>query len=413
MTTVCSSTVDTDEQIMCPDKVILGIPQFSLAERDRRYMAVRMLMKERNLDCLIVPHSTGDWDNYQPETRYLTCLGGGGLATAVVFPIEGNPIAAIREPRRVDWWRASQEWISDIRFPPKFRWAPFFAEALKELGADSGKVGVVGLSQVLREPDGIVSYGEFTALREALPRTHFESATELLYRARKRKSAEEITVMERAQKCADAISNAFRSVTRAGVGEHEVYAEMIASHVRTGGELPSMILFSAGRRVWQTQLLPTFRNLDAEDVVVVEAEPKYYGYMAQAIDTVSLRPLSSVEARLFEISHECFHILVDALRPGISYADLISRWESMARKAGCIPGRTMGHGLGLGQDRPLTTPGGKAEGMIVEEGDCFVLKPWMSDEDDVTSVRVGGTVVVGHQRARRLGNCELRPLVLS
>ena len=398
---------------MHPHKVTLGSPQFSLSERDRRYMAVRMLMKEQNLDCLIVPHSTGDWDNYQPETRYLTCLGGGGLATAVVFPIEGNPIAAIREPRRIDWWRASQDWISDIRFPPKFRWAPFFAEALKELGADSGRVGIVGLSGVLREPDGIISYGELTALREALPQTHFESATELLYRARKRKSAEEIAVVEQAQNCADAISNAFRSVTRAGVSEHEVYAEMAASHVRAGGELPTMMLFSAGPRVWQTQLLPTLRTLDAQDVVVVEAEAKYYGYMAQAVDTVSLRSLSSTEARLFEISHECFYLLLDAMRPGVSYADLISRWESMARKAGCIPGRTMGHGLGLGQDGPLTTPGGKADGMIVEEGDCFVLKPWMSDEDDMTSVRVGGTIVVGNARARHLGNSELRPLVLS
>ena len=154
----------------CADKVVLGSPGFSLAERDRRYLAVRELMKERALDCLIIPHNTGDWDNYQPDTRYLTCVGGGGAATAVVFPIEGDPIAAVREPRRVDWWRASQNWVSDIRSPPQFRWAPFFADALKELGADRGIVGVVGLSDVLREPEGIISYNEWTALAR-LPRS--------------------------------------------------------------------------------------------------------------------------------------------------------------------------------------------------------------------------------------------------
>jgi Xaa-Pro aminopeptidase len=395
------------------DKVVLGRPAFSLAERDRRYMAVRGLMKEWGLDCLIVPHNTGDWDNYQADTRYLTCVGGGGMATALVFPIEGDPIAAVREPRRVDWWRASQNWISDIRSPPKFQWASFFKDALEELGQASGNIGVVGLGNVLREPEGIVSYGEFVALKEALPRAQFKSATELLSRVRKRKSPEEIRMIERAQNCADAIASALRSTARPGVAEHAVYAELVAAHVRTGGELPSMILFSAEYRLWQTQLLPTFRQLSSHDIVVIEAEPKYYGYMAQAIDTVSLRPLTSLEARLFEVSHECFLTLLDLMRPGIAYAELISRWESLARKAGCMPGRTMGHGLGLGQDGPLTTRGGRADGMIVEDGDCFVLKPWVSDDSDATSVRVGGTVVVSDRRARCLGMCKRRPLVLS
>src|SRR6185436_9763367 len=115
-------------------------------------------------------------------------------------PLAGDPIAAVRESRRVDWWRASQDWVGDIRFPPGFRWARFFADALRERGLESGRVGVVGLSQVLREPDGVVSYGEFTALKEALPGARFESATEIVYRVRKKKSAEEIAVVEQAQK---------------------------------------------------------------------------------------------------------------------------------------------------------------------------------------------------------------------
>ena len=45
-------------------------PRFSIAERDRRYAAVRERMKERRLDCLLFPHHTGEWDNYQAGTRY-------------------------------------------------------------------------------------------------------------------------------------------------------------------------------------------------------------------------------------------------------------------------------------------------------------------------------------------------------
>ena len=395
------------------DKVVLGIPPLTKAERDKRYAAVRALMRERAISCLVIPHSTGDWDNFQPDTRYLTCIGGGGVATALVFPLAGEPIAAIRESRRIDWWRASQDWVSDIRYPPRFRWAPFFADALRELGADRDRIGIVGLSGVLREPDGVMSHGEFEALRAALPHASFESATDILARVRKRKSAEEIAIIEKAQRCADVICEAVRSIARPGVPEHDVYAAMIAAHVRAGGEMPSMLLFSAGQRAWQTQLLPTFRTLKPDDIVMIEAEPKYYGYMAQSIDTISMRALEKSEAELFDRSLECFDTLLEAFRPGKSYADLIAIWEAFARKRGCTPGRTMGHGLGLGQDGPLTVPGGRADGMIVEEGDCFVLKPWISDQSDTISVRVGGTVVVERNGARRMGECPLRPLVLA
>ena len=398
---------------MAAERVLLAVPGFSRAERDRRWASVRALMRDRGLAALIVPHATGDWDNLQPDLRYLSCLGGGGMACALVFPLEGEPVAAVRESRRIDWWRASQDWVSDIRSPAGFRWSRFLADALTGIGAARERIGVVGLDAVLREPEGTIAHGEFAALRAALPAARFESAADLMYRVRKRKSAEEMAMIGRAQDCADAIGAALRGTARQGATEHEVYAAMVAAHLRCGGELPSMLLVGTGPRIWQTQLLPTFRRLDAGDAVVIEAEPKYYGYMAQCVDTVALRPLSSLEAKLFDVSHDCFAMLLEALRPGASYRELIGGWERFATSAGCVAGRTMGHGLGLGQDGPLTTPGGAADDLAVEEGDCLVLKPWISNPDDTVSVRVGGTVVVGPRGAHRLGRVPLRPLVVA
>ena len=116
---------------------------------------------------------------------------------------------------------------------------------------------------------------------------------------------------------------------------------------------------------------------------------------------------------LFDASQECFDDLLSELRPGRSYADLIQRWKAIANRKGVSAGRTMGHGLGLGQDGPLTTPAGDAGGLQVEEGDVLVLKPWIADNDDTMSVRVGGTVVVGQNSARRLGRCSLMPFVVT
>ena len=111
------------------------------------------------------------------------------------------------------WWRHSQNWIDDIRSPPQFMWSRFFIDALHDLGATArARIGIVGLRSVLRDPEGIMSHGEFTALEAAFPKASFECATDILYAVRKRKSAEEIALIEKAQDCADAIDAAFRQI---------------------------------------------------------------------------------------------------------------------------------------------------------------------------------------------------------
>ena len=378
-------------------------PRFSIAERDRRYAAVRERMKERRIDCLLFPHHTGEWDNYQAGTRYLSCIGGGGAATALVFPLEGEPIAVVREARRIDWWREQQDWISNIRAPSKFSWAGVFKDALAERKLTSGRIGIVGLKDVIRDAEGVIAHGEVEMLTSAFPGLAIESAADIVDAVRKCKSPEEVTIMRRAQVCADAISEAAREATRADVDEHDIYAAMMAAHVRAGGETPTMMLFSADRRMWQTHLLPRFRRVHSDDVIVVEAEAKFFGYIAQSVETIALRPLSRREALLLDVSKACLDIVMAAMKPGIAYADLIALWEKTATGVEYQPGRTMGHGLGQGQDGPLTTRGGTAGGALVEEGDCFVLKPWVEDRDGTISARVGANVVVEKGGAIRLG----------
>ena len=52
-------------------------PRFSLAERDRRWRAVRELMGQHNLDVIVTPQNSGHSADYQANTRYLTHCGGG------------------------------------------------------------------------------------------------------------------------------------------------------------------------------------------------------------------------------------------------------------------------------------------------------------------------------------------------
>jgi hypothetical protein len=89
-------------------------PRFSLAERDRRWKAVRAMMREQNIDVIVCPNTTGHSTDFQSSSRYLTHVGGGGDADiAVVFPLEGEvtAIATSAAPR----WPTVQEWTKDVR----------------------------------------------------------------------------------------------------------------------------------------------------------------------------------------------------------------------------------------------------------------------------------------------------------
>ena len=408
-------SVDLALAARSPDEALGRAPEFSIHERDRRYAAVRDAMRRDGLSCLIIPHATGDWDNLQPDVRYLTCIGGGGAAAALVFPLDGDPIAAVREGRRIDAWKKAQKWVSDVRAPANFDWSAFFVDGLCERGLQRERIGVVGLSDGIREPQGVISYSEFMEVQTRLPEATFVSATRLLDSIRKKKSAVEIEMIKRAQICADAMALALRAAVWPGRWLHEIYAETIEAGVKLGCELPSMVLFGCDPTMLQTQLSPEFRKLSELDVILLEAEPKFFGYMAQSVQTVSMRPLSELERSVLSVSQECFDAVLASMKPGISYRELIEIWKRVARAGGLYEGRSLGHGLGLGQDRPWTT----AKGLVfdddapVEEGDCFVLKPWVRDEHETLSGRVGDTIVVTALGADRLANVDIQPIAIK
>ena len=60
------------------------------------------------------------------------------------------------------------------------------------------RVGVVGLSGLVRAPEGVVPWGTFEKIRAALPKVNFANATDLVQTVRAVKSAEEIALIEKA-----------------------------------------------------------------------------------------------------------------------------------------------------------------------------------------------------------------------
>ena len=82
-------------------------------------------------------------------------------------------------------------------------------------------------------------------------------------------------------------------------------------------------------------------------------------------------------------------------------------WSRSDRRKPMRAAPTMGHGVGLGQDGPTTRPGGDAQGRVIEEGHCFVLKPWATSADGSQAIRAGNTIVIEETGARRLGRLDM------
>lgn len=163
----------------------LEVPRFSLAERERRWRQVQQLMERDGLDVLVAPSTAGARDG-----RYLSGIGGHGSQVAVVFSRTGEVTALTGPVPSRDYWLRFQEWVTDIR-THFFSEGDALVERLRELAVSRGRIGMVGLSDLPRFPDGVVPQGIWMKLRHAFPHAELVNATFLMDEAKFVKSNED------------------------------------------------------------------------------------------------------------------------------------------------------------------------------------------------------------------------------
>ena len=394
-----------------------GLPKFSAAERERRWGRVRELMRAAGLDAIIGFPNQSHWDQFQADIRYLTHIGGHQTEVAVVFPLSGEVTAFVRGGNEVEWWSIAQDWVKDIR-QTRRTWGDPVVERMKELKLDRARIGVSGLSGLLRAPEGTVVAGMLEKAKQAFPNARFENATELLQDARSVKGKEEVAWVERAAGILDKVVEAILAKARVGVMENEVVAEIWRTIIANGGDYPSMTHWGAGKGVpWACRIAP-HRRLEAGDMINTELEAKYGGYIAQTIQAACLGKISAELKRAFDASVGIFDDLVNFMKPGVTYRQVIAHYQQRVREAGCIPKGMLLHGRGIGEDRPQVT--GEADvgyttaqytmhlDIPLVEGNVMVLKPGAMVSDAPDSIRCGDTVVIEAKGARRLGKRKFK-----
>ncbi len=385
--------------------------RFSIAERDRRWRAVRELMSRDGIDVIIAPPNNGNSTDWQADARYLSQCGGGPDASiGCIFPLHDEPTVAATSAVR--WGPRVQEWVPDVRDVNR-HYGRAIAERLRELKADGKRVGICGLSGGTRTPEGTILHGTYDEIVKAVPNSQIVNATDLLQEVRCAKSQEEIDVL---QDSVDLIERGLEAeiewAAKPGIHDYEVWAATMYAMLSRGSEYSIHYNWIADDPPTRTLTRPQQKVLEDGDIIVNEIESSIIGYRGQQVRPVAVRTCDPAYLDLIEFHGEMYDQLLGFLKPGVTLSEAIEKTRDIGKQlcptTGPLAGggaRFVCHGRGLGDDVPLATNEEAAKrfgSWQFPENGVFILKPSVQGGNGV-SLTWGDTCRITPRGAVRMG----------
>lgn len=325
---------------------VLELPRLSLAERDRRWSATRQQMEARGLDCIVLWGWPAMWDFCTANARYLSPIGGNAEFNILVFPLHGDPTSFVLMPTFLDGWRASQDWVSDIR-ARRGSWADSVAQRLSELGLTGARIGMDGLAGPL-DPDGWLPHSVHQRLCELLPKVEFVNLDDMMESMRTIKSDEELEMLGRAAQLGDRMLTTCRDTARPGVKDCEVYGRMMEMMLANGGEEPTLFLWACDRYPYPHPFrLPTIRPIERGDLITCEIHPKIGGYFTHVERTFCVGEPEPEQRRIYDGCVAAYQEGMKLFAPGRPISTAMDRVRDVIHERGLGMCETGIHGHGL------------------------------------------------------------------
>jgi Xaa-Pro dipeptidase len=367
---------------------------YSLAERDRRWAAVRKNAAEGGFDCVFVPVGNGS------DARYLT----EQAAVSVVLPTDG------RAPIGVSDRGEATRWVSDIRAANR-AWAEPMAQALLDLGMERARIGVSGVKggkvSHVRNPDGVVNYSAFAEVQRQLPNATFEDATDVVGFARYVKGEEEIACLRRAAAIGEAGIEEMAELARPGMDAAVLYARVMGRMLDMGSEYYPLAFYCAplGEEAARNTDPPVGMRLQLGDYITNETSPVWGGQVAQEDQPILVGPIPDAFKSLVDLQREVWEAGLAMMKPGLTFGELLDFVDAFGKQRKVATSVTM-HGRGIGDDNgPLITPrttGEAIRGLRMETRNVWIWKPSTHSADGKLSFQWGGDVLVTDQGGERL-----------
>ncbi|MDQ7910107.1 Xaa-Pro peptidase family protein [Phytohabitans sp. ZYX-F-186] len=296
-------------------------PTFSAAEFARRHDLVRGFLADNDLDCLLISGTCALWERGWANVRWLSnFIGTMELDAYVIFPREGEPTLAIlglnaRLPDRI-----ARSVIPDVR--GALNTSVIVVERLRELGLESGRIGIVRPAPWLSIPAD-----HHAALAEAFPRARFAEFSDEFWKLRLVLSDEELACLEEAGRIGDCAVQAVIDNLRPGMAERDLFAIIYDTFAREGGEIPTMVL-AASESMYHPvsgfqRPRPIDRTVATGDVLLLELGAREaHGYEAQTGKPIIFGPPSPECEDLLDVMFTAYQQVVAALKPGCTAKEL-------------------------------------------------------------------------------------------
>ncbi len=391
--------------------------KFSPAEMERRFGLARDLVRNNDLEALVLFGNSG--------------VSRGNMANAfwlsnhldlhhsyLVVPKDEAQEAALYTGLTNHVPNARE--VSDV---PIVEWGGYdpaaaVAARLVDLGLERGRAGLVGVNSKFSMG---MPYAHHQRLRETLPDLELVDVTSSFQRLRAIKSEEEIDWLRRGAALTDQAILALAEQARPGMTDVELVA-IAESAYRSEGGIPRIMFLRSMAMDEPNGCLPaqnpSRRRIAAGDVVITEFSASYWGYTGQIQRPIFVRADPTRDwQRMFDVALESYQAILAVLQAGVTEADVIRAGEPI-REAGYAIYDDLVHGYGVDIMPPIvdrTQLGHPPEdgGATFERGMAIVVQPNPITPDEKMGLQLGELTVVREDGAESLHDVPLEPLVAA
>jgi len=208
----------------------------------------------------------------------------------------------------------------------------------------------------------------------------------IVFELRRRKDADELRMLNRANEANRAMYDHARRIVRPGVNELDVYNELHAVAVRTIGE--PLTYFGQDFRSGARGGAPRHRQAQAGELMIFDLGVGFRGYHSDNARTIAVdgRPTPE-QRRAWTVVNDIFALVESDVRPGASCRYLFEQVEAKLNEfKPWVFNHHLGHGVGLApQEGPHLNP--RWDDMLAE-GDYIAVEPGLYHEELRMGIRL-------------------------
>jgi Xaa-Pro dipeptidase len=379
-------------------------PRFSNAEYERRYSNIRAMMRNNNLDCLLIIGGSAAYGRLWFNVRYVTnMMGKAEMANYCFFPKDGAPCLVVRPGHSLAGGMLARTAVREVIVGDPNVLAGI-VNTIQERGYEKGRIGIVEYDPFTSIPK---NHWEFFTSR--LPQAEFVFVTREFIALRLLKSEEEIQALERSAELGDVAILAMAERVKPGITEGELFGIAHEAALKAGGEMGMIQLGSAPMEdpdVNDQRPRPVGRVIGPRDFINNEIGIFYNGYESQTGKPIVTGTPTKWFEEMFEIALEAYKRIAPTLQPGKSSADSLEAAKFVLDKGYEYYGGFLQGMLGAnprhepqigfdrvqsGEDRFLFDADGN---FTYKPGHMFTLQVHLIDKSHTRSLFLGDSYVI-------------------